>query len=85
MSTMMALIAKFGTASSIPTDVVARDYFRVSQRDFLKALKSGTIDSGNLDLSQISRDGIPLIWLSEFIETRRALAIEASSIFQNAS
>lgn len=76
-TTMMMLIARFGAASSIPTGIVAHDYFKMSQKDFLKALKSGAIPRGNLDISQISRGGIPMTWLTDFIEMRRSLAAQA--------
>lgn len=75
MSTLMLLIAKYGPVSSIPTAVVARDHFCMSQKDFIRALKSGCIACGELAPANINRDGVPLIWLSEFIDKRRALAI----------
>lgn len=77
MSTMMTLIARFGPASSIPTEVVANDYFQMSQKDFQKALKSGAISRGELKHSHIVVDGIPLHWLADFIEMRRTLATKA--------
>jgi hypothetical protein len=49
----------------------------MSQKDFLKALKSGAIPRGDLDLSRISHGGIPLTWLADFLEMRRAVATEA--------
>lgn len=73
---MMLLIAKYGAVSAIPLAVVARDYFDMSQGNFLKALKSGRISGEGLDLAQARRHGIPLIWLTKFIEMRRARATE---------
>ncbi|MCB1471214.1 MAG: hypothetical protein KDK08_29520 [Rhizobiaceae bacterium] len=75
MSTLMLLIAKYGPFSSIPPAVVARDHFCMSQKDFIRALKSGRIASGELVLANIKRDGVPLVWLSEYIDKRRALVI----------
>ena len=77
MSTMMTLIARFGPASSIPTEVVANDYFQMPQKDFLKALKSGAISRGDLTHSHIACGSIPLHWLVDFIEMRRTLATKA--------
>ncbi|PWE48513.1 hypothetical protein DEM26_18385 [Thioclava sp. NG1] len=74
MSTMMILVAKFGATSLIPTKIVAEDYFGKPLRDFLKALKTGAIPCGNLDLNQAWDQGIPVAWLTEFIEMRRSMA-----------
>lgn len=79
MSTLMLLITKYGPVSSIPATVVFRDQFLMSQNDFMRLLKSGPIATDELKLSDIKRHGVPLIWLSEFIEKRRVLAIRPTN------
>ncbi|WP_322866066.1 hypothetical protein U5922_007575 [Aquicoccus sp. G2-2] len=79
MSTLMLLIAKYGPVSTIPPAMVARDHFCMSQKDFIHALKSGRIACGELALAIVKRDGVPLVWLSEFIDRRRGLVIDSVS------
>ena len=76
MTTLMILVAEYGATGTLPFRTVAQDVFGIDPALFLRRLKSGKINALGEDPANLKRNGVPLSWLADTIDTRRQMARE---------